>query len=192
MTNQHSPVPLIVLDVQDAIDRPTWEGKNNPGYLAVIQRLLGLWRANGWPVLHVKHDEQAPASSYYAKGPWNGIKQEVFPREGEAVIIKQQNCAFIGTELDTTLKRMNAKRLVLTGVVVHNSMDATARAGKALGYSIFLPSDATTAVPVAGAQGKSWSAETVYDLTLAILDGEYATVLSSDEIVEQLGLQVGV
>lgn len=188
MKDQPSPVPLVILDVQDAIDRPNWDGKSNPGYLAVIQRLLDHWRSNGWPILHVKHDEQTPTSSYYVHGPWNGIKKDVAPIKGETVVIKQENCAFIGTELDAILKGMQVKRLVLTGVVIHNSMDATVRAGKALGYSIILPSDATTAVPVVGTQGKSWDATTVHELTLAILGDEYADVMSSDEVVALLTL----
>ncbi|MGY4495360.1 isochorismatase family protein [Pseudomonas sp. TE3610] len=183
MQAHSAPVALIILDVQDAIDQPVWDGKSNPGYLAVIQRLLAQWRANGWPVLHVKHDEATPTSSYYAHGPWNGIKQEVAPHGGEPVIVKQQNCAFIGTALDATLKHMQVKQFVLTGVVVHNSIDATVRAGKALGYDIILPSDATTAVPVVAANGTSWDAATVHELTLAILDGEYAQVVLSDEVL---------
>ena len=188
MKDQSGPVPLVILDVQDAIDRPIWDGKNNPEYLPVIQRLLNHWRSNGWPVLHVKHDEQTPTSSYYVHGPWNGIKKDVAPIKGEIVITKQENCAFIGSELDAILKRMQVKRLVLTGVVIHNSMDATVRAGKALGYSIILPSDATTAVPVIGAHGKSWDATTVHELTLARLGDEYADVMSSDEVVAQFSL----
>jgi len=90
--------------------------------------------------------------------------------------------------LDATLTQMQVKRLVLTGVVIHNSMDATVRAGKALGYSIILPSDATTAVPVVGANGKSWDATTVHELTLAILNDEYADVMSSDEVIAQFTL----
>lgn len=118
-------IPLIILDVQDAIDQPVWNGKSHPGYLSVIQRLLRHWRSNGWPVLHVKHDEENPTSSYHVHGPWNGIKKEVAPVEGEIVIIKRENCAFIGTQLDAILKSMQVKRIVLTGVVVQNSMDAT-------------------------------------------------------------------
>ncbi|PIB54817.1 MULTISPECIES: isochorismatase family protein [Pseudomonas] len=188
MTALPGSIPLVILDVQDAIDRPNWDEKSNPEYLAVIQRLLGHWRSNGWPVIHVKHDERTPTSSYFVDGPWNGIKKEVAPIQGEAVIIKQENCAFIGTELDATLTQMQVKRLVLTGVVIHNSMDATVRAGKALGYSIILPSDATTAVPVVGANGKSWDATTVHELTLAILNDEYADVMSSDEVIAQFTL----
>ena len=58
MPDMSSPIPLIILDVQDAIDQPIWNGKSHPGYLSVIQRLLQFWRSNGWPVLHVKHDEK--------------------------------------------------------------------------------------------------------------------------------------
>jgi len=76
---------------------------------------------------------------------------------------------------------------VLTGVVIHNSMDATVRAGKALGYRIILPSDATTAVPVTGRGGKTWTAETVHDLTLAILDRQYASVVTADEVIARFG-----
>jgi nicotinamidase-related amidase len=188
MQDMSEPIPLIILDVQDSIDRPVWDGKSHPDYLSAIQRLLHLWREHGWPVVHVKHDEKTPTSSYYVNGPWNGIKKEVAPIDGEAVIIKHENCAFIGTQLDAALKAMQANRIVLTGVVIHNSMDATVRAGKALGYNIILPADATTAVPVRGTNGKCWDAATVYELTLAILGAEYAEVMSSDDLIAQLGV----
>ncbi|WP_336873998.1 hypothetical protein [Pseudomonas juntendi] len=63
-------IPLIILDVQDAIDQPVWNGKSHPGYLSVIQRLLWHWRSSGWPVLHVKHDEEnpTPAITFMALG----------------------------------------------------------------------------------------------------------------------------
>ncbi len=178
----HVP-PLVILDVQDAIDQPVWNGKSNPDYLSVIQRLLAHWRGKGWPVVHVKHDEATPTSTYHTHGPWNAIKREVAPLPGETVVAKTQNCAFIGTDLDGVLKGLGADGFVLTGVVIHNSMDATVRAGKALGHRILLPSDATTAVPVKGADGRLWDAQTVRDLTLAILDGEYAEVLTTDAVL---------
>jgi nicotinamidase-related amidase len=175
--------PLVILDVQDAIDQPIWDGKSNPDYLVVIQRLLAHWRKNDWPVLHIKHNEATPTSSYHTHGPWNDFKKEVAPIVGETIIAKRQNCAFIGTELDEFLKNMETDCLVLVGVVIHNSMDATVRAGKALGYTIILPSDGTTAVPVTGPDGKYWDAVTVHDLTLAILNGEYAEVMTSDNVI---------
>ncbi|NIF24805.1 isochorismatase family protein [Pantoea sp. Tr-811] len=180
-------IPLVILDVQDAIDQPVWNNKSHPNYVSVIQRLLQHWRSNGWPVLHVKHDEKKPTSTYHVHGPWNGIKKEVAPLESEAVVIKHENCAFIGTQLHALLTSLQAKRFVLTGVVIHNSMDATIRAGKALGYEIILPADATTAVPVTGPHGQCWDALTVYEMTLAILGSGYAQVTTSDDVVAQFG-----
>lgn len=38
-----SSIPLIILDVQDAIDQPVWADKSHPDYVSVIQRLLRHW-----------------------------------------------------------------------------------------------------------------------------------------------------
>ncbi len=177
-------LPLVILDVQDAIDQPVWTDKNNPHYLDVICKLLAHWRAENRPVIHVKHNEATPTSSYHIHGPWNAIKQEVVPLPDEPVITKEQNCAFINTDLDKTLKEIGASGFVLTGVVIHNSMDATIRAGKALRYRIILPRDATTAVPVRSPSGESWDARTVFEMTLAILGSEYADVTHSSELLK--------
>lgn len=176
-------IPLVILDVQDAINRPVWAEKNNPDYIDVIQQLLTTWRAKGWPVLHVKHDEATPTSTYHTHGPYNKIQDCVAPIAGEPVVIKHQNCAFIATDLHEKLQGLDAQSFVLTGVVIHNSMDATIRAGKALGYHIILPADATTAVPVKGPNAQTWSAQTVFDLTLAILGQEYAEVTTAKELL---------
>ncbi|MEL6414825.1 MAG: isochorismatase family protein [Pseudomonadota bacterium] len=175
--------PLIILDVQDAINQPVWNGKNNPNYIDAIETLLSTWRAQKADVIHVKHDEANPNSSYHTHGPWNGIQARVAPRGDEKVVTKTQNCAFIGTDLHSVLQGLGAVQFVLTGVVIHNSMDATIRAGKALGYKILLPEDATTAVPVTDRQGRVWPAQDVFDLSLAVLGGEYATVTSSDAVL---------
>jgi len=177
------PTPLIILDVQDAINQPVWNHKNNPDYLSVIEKLLKVWRENKWPVIHVKHDEATPSSTYHTHGPWNAIQKPVAPKPNEPVVIKHQNCAFINTSLGAELSKLGAKSFVLVGVVIHNSMDATIRAGKALGYHIILPKDGTTAAPVTGQDGKIWNADEVFQLSLAILDTEYAEITTSREIL---------
>ena len=176
--------PLIILDVQDAINQPIWDGKNNPNYLDAIERLLSAWRTQGADIIHVKHDEANPNSSYHTYGPWNAIQARVAPRENEQVITKAQNCAFIDTDLHSVLQGLGAEQFILTGVVIHNSMDATIRAGKALGYQILLPEDATTAVPVTDLNGKRWPAQDVFDLSLAVLGSEYAKITSVDAILK--------
>ncbi|HAI28286.1 MAG TPA: isochorismatase, partial [Thalassospira sp.] len=94
---------LIVLDVQKAIDDPRWNSKNNPGYADVIAKLLAKFRAAKMPVIHVRHEEANPASSFYVDGPGLPFKDEALPVDGETVIAKQQNCAFVGTSLEKHL-----------------------------------------------------------------------------------------
>lgn len=177
--------PLIILDVQDAINQPVWNGKNNPNYIDAIERLLAVWRARNASVIHIKHDEANPNSTYHTHSPWNGIQARVSPRADEKVVTKQQNCAFIRTDLHTVLQALGVDQFVLTGVVIHNSMDATIRAGKALGYDILLPQDATTAVPVNDRYGKTWPAQDVFDLTLALLGGEYAQITTTEALIRE-------
>ena len=65
---------LIVLDVQKAIDDPRWNTKNNPGYADVIAKLLTKFRAENLPIIHIRHAEANPASSFYVNGPGQPFK----------------------------------------------------------------------------------------------------------------------
>jgi nicotinamidase-related amidase len=50
---------LLIVDVQRAIDDPSWaaEGpRNNPAAEANIAELLTVWRRIGYPIFHIKHD----------------------------------------------------------------------------------------------------------------------------------------
>lgn len=47
---------LIVIDLQKAIDRPSWGERNNPEAEKNVAALLDAWRRTGRPVYHVRHD----------------------------------------------------------------------------------------------------------------------------------------
>ncbi|WP_417822523.1 isochorismatase family protein [Thalassospira lucentensis] len=177
---------LIVLDVQKAIDDPKWNSKNNPGYANVIANLLTEFRAASLPVIHVRHEEANPASTFYANGPGQPFKDEATPMDGETVITKSVNCAFIGTDLENHLRDRGITRLIFTGVVIHNSMDVSIRAAHCLGFDCHLPLDATTAIDVLDANGKRFDAQTVFDLYAAVLASEYCTLTRSDDVISTL------
>ena len=63
-------------------------------------------------------------------------------------------------------------------------MDATIQAGKALGYEILLPEDATTVVPVTDRNSNTWPAQDVFDLSLAVLDSIYAQIISGADVLK--------
>jgi nicotinamidase-related amidase len=50
---------LVVIDVQRAIDDPSWTrwgDRNNPDAEVKIARLLQAWRTSGCPIVHVRHE----------------------------------------------------------------------------------------------------------------------------------------
>ena len=52
-----------------------------------------------------------------------------------------------------------------------------------LGFSVRLPADACWSCNKRDLTGRQWSAEDVHQLTLALLDGEYAKVTTVGEIL---------
>src|SRR5256885_447277 len=112
---------LLIVDVQRAIDDPRWgDDRNNPGAEANIARLLARWRERGWAVVHIRHASREPNSTYRRGQSGFEFKAEVMPREGERIVEKQTNSAFIGTDLELELRAAGIAALVITGVVTNN------------------------------------------------------------------------
>lgn len=168
---------LIIIDVQQAIDDPVWGARNNPDAEAKIAELLAAWRASGRPVIHVQHLSTEAESPYRPGQPDCEFKDDVRPKAGETVIQKSTNSAFVDTGLQPLLVDRGISTLVITGVLTNNSVEATARMAGNLGYHTFVVSDATAAAEVTDLRGRHWPAEDVHALSLANLNGEYATVI---------------
>ena len=174
---------LLIVDLQRAIDDPSWGVRNNPGAEANIAALLAAWRAAGRPVFHVKHNSTEPRSTYRPGQPGNDFKPAAAPRQGEAVIEKQTNAAFIGTDLEARLRRAGISTLVIAGVITNNSVEATVRLAGNLGFDTFVVSDATATVGMTDLRGRTWSADDVHWLALSNMDGEYARVVSTARLL---------
>src|SRR6266542_4528286 len=94
---------LIMIDVQKAIDHPSWGRRNNPDAEQNMAALLQAWRATGGSIYHVRHDSTEPNSHYRPGQPGHEFKPAVEPLPGEVVIAKRTNSAFIGTDLEARL-----------------------------------------------------------------------------------------
>ena len=62
--------------------------------------------------------------------------------EGEPVIVKKTNSAFIGTDLGARLRGAGHGRLAIAGVITNNSVEATVRMAGNLGFDVLLVEDA--------------------------------------------------
>ena len=174
---------LLIVDVQLAIDDPVWGPRNNPGAEDRIAALLAVWREARFPILHIRHDSKEPGSPYRPGQPGNAFKPQAMPLEGETILVKHTNSAFIGTDLDETLTFLGCTTLVVCGVLTHNSLEATVRHAGNLGYRVFVPKDACWAVDKRDLSGRLWPAQDVHDLSLAHMDGEYARVVDTAQAI---------
>lgn len=174
---------LILIDQQKAMRHPKWGPRNNPDAEANIARLLAAWRDRGRPIVHVKHDSTSPGSPFAPGQEGNDFLPLTAPLPGETVIAKKVHSAFIGTDLAAHLEKRGRPPLVICGVLLANSVEATVRVAANLGFTVRLPADACWSCDKRDLTGRLWPAEDVHQLTLALLAGEYAEVTTVDEIL---------
>jgi len=174
---------LIIIDLQKAIDHPSWGERNNPDAEKRAVSLLEAWRSTGRPLYHVRHDSIEPESHYRPGQPGNDFKPEVEPLAGETVIVKRTNSAFIGTDLEARLRQASQNLLVVAGVITNNSVEATVRMAGNLGFETYLVEDATFTFGRKDWNGTWRTADEVHAMSLANLDGEYCSVVRTSDIL---------
>jgi len=174
------PGTLLVIDVQQAFDDPNWGARNNPDAEGNIGRLLAAWRATGEPVVHVRHFNEGAGGRFARQAPGFQAKPEARELAGESVVLKTVNSAFIGTDL-----------VVCVGITTDHCVSTTVRMAANYGYTTTIVSDATATFERTGPDGRHWTAEDMHASALASLNDEFATVLTTDQVLAELRLPVG-
>jgi nicotinamidase-related amidase len=183
---------LIIIDVQEAFNEPRWGQRNNPEAEANIARLLTVWRRAGRPLFHVRHLNRTPGSSFHPDAPGSRIKAMVRPQDGEPLIEKTVNSSFIGTDLEERLRRGGITAVVITGLTTNHCVETTARMAGNLGFATYFVSDATATFDRVGPDGVHHTAEDIQAMTLSNLNGEFATIVTTDEALRLVQDAVGV
>lgn len=179
---------LLVVDLQRGFDDRYWGRRNNPSLEQRASELLRAWRAAGRPVVHVRHMSAEPLSPLRPGQPGNEFKPETAPAAGEMVIEKSVNSAFIGTSLETDLRRAGCRGLVIAGLTTNHCVSTTARMAGNLGFATWVVSDATAAFDRLGPDGVLRSAEQIHAIALSDLHGEFATVVNTAAVIAALNV----
>lgn len=174
---------LLVVDVQRGLDHPAYGRRCNPDAEANIARLLAAWRAAGWPIVHVQHCSTVPGSPLRPEVPGCEIKPEAAPCEGEPLFQKQVNSAFIGTGLESHLRARGIAALVVVGLTTDHCVSSTVRMASDLGFATYVVHDATAAFEREGYDGRRFAAEDIHAVALANLQGEFATVVPTADVL---------
>lgn len=176
---------LIIIDVQEGLDDPRLGKRNNPDAEANMAKLLQAWRRQSRPIFHIQHMSTEKHSALRPGLPGNAIKAIVAPRDHEPVIAKTVNNAFLGTDLRERLERAGIRSLVIVGLTTDHCVSTTARMAGDLGYNTVVVADATAAHEKRGFDSRRYAAEAVHDHALAQLHQEFATVMTTKQLLKQ-------
>ena len=180
---------LLLIDVQDGFKHPKWGRRNNPCAEAKIAQVLNTWRITGRPIIHVQHVSQEHASVFAPDSPGVALQEFVRPADGELLVQKRVNSAFIGTELDRTLKECGASGLVVVGFTTDHCVSSTVRMAANLGYRTIVVADGTATFERRSVDNKPVGPEIIHQIHLLSLQGEFAEVLDADVVLALSGEQ---
>jgi nicotinamidase-related amidase len=182
----HRTAALIIVDMQIGMQSAALPARNNPNAEDRIAALLAAWRSAALPVIHVRHISRTP-QSVFAPGQIGAAFQDRFaPQAGEHVVEKNVPDAFIQSGLERWLHVRDIRALVIVGVSTNHSVESTARTAGNLGFATTVVADATFAFAQRDYAGTERSADDVHLMSLANIAHEYASVLTTAEVISTL------
>lgn len=178
-------IGLVVIDMQQAFDLPGWGERNNLQAEDKALVILETFRAQGRPVVHVQHVSDKPESFFYTE-QGQAFKAGFEPVGKEAVFQKRVNSAFIGTDLEAYLRKTGIDHVVILGLTLPHCVSTTTRMAANLGFKVTLVADATATFALPDLAGKLLEPELMHQINLASLQGEFAQVVDTKEVLKLL------
>ncbi|KAI0429384.1 isochorismatase [Xylaria sp. FL1042] len=193
---------LLVIDIQKGFNGPSHTGRSTPDFEANVTKLLAAFRATeNTHVIHVCHHSLSEAGFLHPARPGAQFMDFAAPLPGELVKSKNVNSAFVGTDLESTIRELAIQRLVVVGLTTGHCVSTSVRmasnlrvvdhphGGVASGHNpsgeIILVSDATAMYDWTSA-GKTYDGETLHTMNLATLDNEFCLVRKTEEVLQLL------
>ena len=174
---------LVLIDVQKGTSDPVWGNRNNPGAEKLMKNVLDNFRNRGLPVIHVRQEDSKDPESLFRKGKSTfDFKDEVRPEEGETIITKNASNAFIGTNLEELLRKLDNPLVFYAGLLTDQCISTTVRMSGDLGFKSYLIGDCCAAYELKDEKGNTIPAEIVHNVHLASINGAFADVINSYDL----------
>ena len=179
---------LLIIDVQMEFAHRAEKNvpRSAPEAEANIAKILAAFRDAGMKVCHVHHHSRVAGSPFTEGLPGAVVQDFVAPRAGEAVYIKHENSAFIGTSLEADLRQQNIRHLIMCGATANHCVETTTRMAGNLGFDTYFLEDGVWAYGETGPDGQFHTPEEVHSMTLSNLHGEFATIVATDDLLAQI------
>lgn len=167
---------LIMVDCQNTYRHGVMQLTNVEPAIVEAKKLLEMARELNVPIIHIQHDAGV-GSPYDVSAEIGAISDEVAPKNGEDVIIKNYPNAFVATNLEAKLKSLGIENLVLAGFMTHVCINSTARGAFNLGFKPTVVASACATRSLIGANGKIIDAQTMHDSALAAVRDLFGVVV---------------
>ena len=152
-------------------------------------KLLDYFRKRDMSRFHVQHIATYPGSTFFLPGSIGAeIDDRVKPAGSEPVIEKHFPNSFRATSLADLIFEKNIVQLVICGAMSHMCIDSTVRAAFDIGFPCIVADDGCTTRDLTFRDQKL-SAADVHFSFMSALNGTFAQVLSTDDILK--GLEKG-
>ena len=194
-----STTALLLVDIQLGFNHPTyWGPRSNPAFEDNVARLLSTFRnAPSKPyIIHVWHKSTNPKSPLCPPSEGTAFQPYAAPLPNEPVVPKNENSAFVGTNLETMLREHGITRLYICGLTTDQCVSTTVRMaanlhdcdikmnGESRRGEVLLVGDATAAHNVG-----EFKAELVHKVHEATLGAEFCTVVTTQEVMDAIVAQ---
>jgi nicotinamidase-related amidase len=151
--------------------------------------ILQCFREQGGHHVHIQHISKESDATFFISGDrGTDIHDSIAHFEGEPIVYKHEPNSFLNTNLLELLKSWEIERVIITGMMTHMCVDATARAASDLGFQVIIAEDACATRDLKYAD-TTIPAEHVHKAFLAALKS-YGKVLKSDEIIALLAAEM--
>ena len=167
---------LIMVDCQNTYRQGIMQLTNVEPAIKEAQKLLQMARDLKVPIIHIQHDA-GMGTPYDITAEIGAISDEVAPKNGEAVVVKNYPNSFWHTNLEAQLKALNIENVVIAGFMTHVCIDSTARGAFNLGFKPTVVASACATRSLLGPQGKVIEAQTMHDSALAAVRDLFAVVV---------------
>lgn len=167
---------LIMVDCQNTYRQGIMQLTNVEPAIKEAQKLLQMARDLKVPIIHIQHDAGV-GTPYDITAEIGAISDEVAPKNGEAVVVKNYPNSFWHTNLEAQLKALNIENVVIAGFMTHVCIDSTARGAFNLGFKPTVVASACATRSLLGPQGKVIEAQTMHDSALAAVRDLFAVVV---------------
>jgi nicotinamidase-related amidase len=170
---------LIMIDLQNTYREGVMRLTDVEPAIAEAARLLARARDAGIPIFHIQHDAGV-GSPYDVSARIGAISDEVAPRAGETVIVKNYPNAFVHTDLEQKLAATGIKDLILAGFMTHMCVNSTARGAFNLGYRPTVVASTTATRDLPNSDGSVVPAAAIQAASLAGVADLFAIVAARE------------